>query len=207
MVSAATSTTVICIQSTVDARADARSYWDWLTAWSFSAFRGDRRHGGGIDTALGIVEGDFGAEVAWEVARWLVLYRNSTGAPIQVASPVWAPRAKRDAVRRAQDDIGADPAARHTVVELARSAAMSPRHFVRVFLAEVGETPSAYLKRTRTELARHKLEATTDTVAAIAAHCGFGTAETIRRTFSRRMGVSPTEYRRRLDRHGDGRGD
>jgi hypothetical protein len=149
-----------CPLYTVDARADARSYWDWFTAWSFSAFRGDRRHGGGIGTAFGIVEGDFGAEVAWEVARWLVLYRSSTGAPIQVTSPVWAPRAKRDAVRRAQDDIGADPAARHTVVELARSAAMSARHFVRVFLAEVG-----------------------------------------------RMGVSPTEYRRRLDRHGDGSGD
>lgn len=29
----------------------------------------------------------------------------------------------------------------------------------------------------------------------------------MRRTFSRRMGVSPTEYPRRLDRHGDGRGD
>lgn len=150
---------------------------------------------------------DFGAEVAWEVARWLVLYRSGAGAPIQVASPVWAPRVKRDAVRRAQDAIEADPATRHTVVELARRAAMSPRHFVRVFLAEAGETPSAYLERTRTELARHKLAATTDTVAAIAAHCGFGTAETMRRTFSRRMGVSPTEYRRRLDRHGDGRGD
>ena len=58
--------------------------------------------------------------------------------------------------------------------------------------------------RARTELACRKLAETTDTVAAIAARCGFGTAETMRRTFARRLGVSPTEYRRRLDRHGDG---
>jgi len=178
--------------------------FDSLVARSSSNARWTAGTSGGIDTALAIVEADFGAEVAQEVARCLVLYRCGAGAFRRLDAPLSTPRATRDAIRQAQDAIEADPGARHTVAELARRAAMSSRHFVRVFLAEVGETPSAYVERARTELACRKLAETTDTVAAIAARCGFGTAETMRRTFARRLGVSPTEYRRRLDRHGDG---
>ena len=158
---------------------------------------------GGIDTALAVVAEDFGAEVANEVARSLDLCQRGAGSPSQFASPVWDPRAKHDAIRQAQEAIQADPGAKHSVTELARRAAMSPRHFVRVFLADVGETPSAYLERTRIELARRNLAETADTVVTIAARCGFGTAETMRRTFARRIGVSPTEYRRKLGRAAD----
>ena len=37
---------------------------------------------------------------------------------------------------------------------------------------------------------------TDDTVVAIASRCGFGTAETMRRNFIRRLGVPPDQYRR-----------
>jgi transcriptional regulator GlxA family with amidase domain len=73
---------------------------------------------------------------------------------------------------------------------------MSPRHFTRVFTDEVGESPGAYVERIRTEAARRQLEETGDTVAAIAARCGFGTPETMRRTFIRRIGVPPDHYRK-----------
>ena len=48
----------------------------------------------------------------------------------------------------------------------------------------------------RVESARRQLEETDDTVVAIAARCGFGTAETMRRNFIRRVGVSPDQYRK-----------
>ena len=73
---------------------------------------------------------------------------------------------------------------------------MSPRHFTRVFTDEVGEPPGAYVERVRTEAARRQLEESGDTVAAIAARCGFGTPETMRRTFIRRIGVPPDHYRK-----------
>lgn len=73
---------------------------------------------------------------------------------------------------------------------------MSPRHFTRVFSDEVGETPGRYVERIRTEAARRQLEETHDTVVAIAARCGFGTAETMRRSFIRRVGISPDQYRK-----------
>ncbi|SKX18715.1 Putative transcriptional regulator, AraC family [Mycobacteroides abscessus subsp. massiliense] len=80
--------------------------------------------------------------------------------------------------------------------ELARLAAMSPRHFTRVFTAEVGEAPSAYVERIRSEAARRQLEETDDTMVVIADRCGFGSAESLRRNFVRRMGVSPDQYRK-----------
>ena len=46
------------------------------------------------------------------------------------------------------------------------------------------------------DLARRQLTETDDTVTAIAARCGFGSAETLRRSFVRRVGVSPDQYRR-----------
>jgi transcriptional regulator GlxA family with amidase domain len=75
---------------------------------------------------------------------------------------------------------------------------MSERHFSRLFTTEVGETPSRYVERVRTEAARHELESTRDTLEVVAARCGFGSTETLRRAFQRRLQSSPDAYRRRF---------
>jgi transcriptional regulator GlxA family with amidase domain len=150
----------------------------------------------GIDLALALVEDDHGTEVAHTVARWLVLYLRRPGGQTQFAAPVWMPRARREPIRAVQEAIDAQPGAPHSVTELAARAAMSPRHFTRLFTEEVGEAPGAYVDRVRTEAARRQLEQTDDTVVTIAARCGFGTAETLRRNFIRRVGVSPDQYRK-----------
>ena len=150
----------------------------------------------GIDLALSLVEDDYGTEVAQTVARWLVLYLRRPGGQTQFAAPVWMPRARREPIREAQEAIESEPGGAHRVPELARRAAMSPRHFTRVFTDEVGEAPGAYVERVRTEAARRQLEETDDTVTVIAARCGFGTAETMRRNFVRRVGISPDHYRK-----------
>ncbi|MCP9274172.1 GlxA family transcriptional regulator [Mycolicibacterium arenosum] len=150
----------------------------------------------GIDLALALVEDDFGSEVAQTVARWLVMYLRRPGGQTQFAAPVWMPRAKREPIRDVQEAIESHPGGGHSVTELAKRAAMSPRHFTRVFTDEVGEAPGAYVERVRTEAARRQLEETDDTVTVIAMRCGFGTAETMRRNFVRRVGVSPDQYRK-----------
>ncbi|SRX92195.1 AraC family transcriptional regulator [Tsukamurella paurometabola DSM] [Mycobacterium shimoidei] len=150
----------------------------------------------GIDLALALVEDDHGTEVAQAVARWLVLYLRRPGGQTQFAAPVWMPRAKRQPIRELQEAIEADPGGQYSIPELARRIDMSPRHFTRVFTMEVGESPGAYLERVRTEAARRQLEETDDTVATIAARCGFGSAESMRRNFVRRIGISPDHYRK-----------
>jgi transcriptional regulator GlxA family with amidase domain len=150
----------------------------------------------GIDLALSLVEDDHGTEVAQTVARWLVLYLRRPGGQTQFAAPVWMPRAKRAPIRDVQEAIEAQPGGPHSIDDLARRAAMSPRHFTRVFTDEVGEAPGQYVERIRTEAARRQLEETDDTVVAIATRCGFGTAETMRRNFIRRVGIPPDQYRK-----------
>lgn len=150
----------------------------------------------GIDLALALIEEDHGTEVAQTVARWLVLHLRRPGGQTQFAAPVWMPRARRDSIREVQETIEAEPGGSHSVDDLARRAAMSPRHFTRVFTAEIGEAPGQYVERIRTECRAPAVEETDDTVVAIAARCGFGTAETMRRNFLRRVGISPDQYRK-----------
>lgn len=152
----------------------------------------------GIDLALALVDDDLGAEVAQTVARWLVMFLHRPGGQTQFAAPVWLPRAERSTVRAVQALIEAAPGGDHRLPALAAAAAMSVRHFSRVFTAEVGESPGRYVERIRIEAARRELETTDATLDVVAERCGFGTAETLRRSFRRRLGVAPDSYRRRF---------
>jgi transcriptional regulator GlxA family with amidase domain len=155
----------------------------------------------GIDLSLALVQQDLGVEVAQMVARWLVMFLHRPGGQTQFASPVWVPRAERSTVRAVQSLVEAAPGGDHRLPALAAAAAMSVRHFTRVVTAEVGETPSRFVERVRLEAARRELETTGDTLDVIARRCGFGTAETLRRVFQRRLDVSPDAYRRRFRTH------
>ena len=75
---------------------------------------------------------------------------------------------------------------------------MSPRNFARVFSREVGMSPAAYVEALRVERARTLLETAGIQLEEIARRCGFGTVETLRRAFGRRLRVSPSDYRARF---------
>jgi len=78
---------------------------------------------------------------------------------------------------------------------LGKRAKLSPAHLQRVFKAEIGESPKAYVTRLRVERAAFCLLAHESTVARVAADCGFQRPETFIRAFRRRFGKSPSEYR------------
>jgi len=152
----------------------------------------------GIDLSLSLVEADLGTEVAQTVARWLVMFLHRPGGQTQFATPVWLPRAERSAVRSVQADVESSPEKDHRIPAMADAASMSVRHFTRVFTAEVGEAPGKFVERVRVDAARRELETTDDTLDVVARRCGFGTAETLRRVFHRRLMVAPDSYRRRF---------
>jgi transcriptional regulator GlxA family with amidase domain len=85
-----------------------------------------------------------------------------------------------------------------SVQRLAGRIAMSPRNFSRRFRREVGVSPAQYVEEIRIEAARDRLETTHLPMGRIAAVCEFSSAETMRRAFARRMGIAPTEYRKRF---------
>lgn len=152
----------------------------------------------GMDLALALVEDDLGRDLALRVARQLVLFLRRPANQAQFSAQLAAQMADRDGLRDAQRHVTDHPDLDCSVAALARIAAMSERHFARCFTEEVGVTPARYVEQVRVETARRLLEDTDDGVEAVAAAAGFGTAETMRRTFLRTLRTSPTEYRRRF---------
>jgi len=152
----------------------------------------------GMDLALALVEDDLGREAALTIARFLVLFLHRPGDQAQFSSHLRVQLADRDELRALQQWIAEHPDADCSVDALAERAAMSARHLARTFVDQIGTTPARYVEQVRIESARRRLEESTDSVERVAASCGFATAETMRRSFVRALGVAPTEYRRRF---------
>jgi transcriptional regulator GlxA family with amidase domain len=152
----------------------------------------------GMDLALALVEDDLGRDVALRVARRLVLFLRRPGNQAQFSAQLAAQVAHRSGLRELQSWMADHPGSDLSVAALAARAGMSERNFARCFKDEVGVTPGRYVERVRLEVARRLLEETDDSIASIAAACGFGTAETMRRVFLRALRTGPSEYRRRF---------
>jgi transcriptional regulator GlxA family with amidase domain len=152
----------------------------------------------GMDLALALVDEDLGRDVALITARQLVMFVHRPGGQSQFSAQLGAQLATREPMRDLQQWIVDHPDDDHSVDRLAARVALSPRHFARVFRDEVGCTPAAYVEQVRVEVARRLLETTDCAIAEISRTAGFGTAETTRRAFARRVGTSPTEYRDRF---------
>jgi len=85
-----------------------------------------------------------------------------------------------------------------SVEKLADRAIMSPRNFARVFAQQTGTTPARFVEEVRVEAARARLEQGRETLDEVASACGFGTALTLRRSFEKLLGVTPSDYRERF---------
>jgi transcriptional regulator GlxA family with amidase domain len=154
----------------------------------------------GMDLALALVEEDLGREVALGAARWLVLFLKRPGGQAQFSAQLAAQTADRAPLRELQAWIPDHLSEDLSVAALARRAVMSERNFARAFRRETGMTPAAYVEAARVESARIALETGELPVESVACRAGFGTVETMRRAFRRRVGVSPMDYRSRFRR-------
>jgi transcriptional regulator GlxA family with amidase domain len=151
-----------------------------------------------MDLALALVEQDLGRATALEVARWLVLFVKRPGGQSQFSAQLAAQTAERAPLRELQDWIAGNLDADLSVPALAARAHMSERNFARAFRKELGMTPAAYVETARVEAARIALESADTPVEVVARKNGFGTVETMRRAFHRRLGVGPADYRARF---------
>jgi transcriptional regulator GlxA family with amidase domain len=152
----------------------------------------------GIDLALALIEDDLGPPVATAVARALVVFVRRAGGQSQFSAQLAVQAAERAPLRELQSFIVEHPEARLDVPALARRVAMSVRHFSRLFRAQVGVSPASFVETVRLETARRLLETTVWPIEQVADGAGFGTPEALRRTLSRRLGLSPREYRARF---------
>lgn len=155
----------------------------------------------GIDLCLHIVRKDYGAAIANQVARRLVVSPQREGGQSQyVPLPVRTETTGGLApvLAWAQGRLGQDL----SVGRLARRAAMSPRTFARRFREETGTTPHRWLTHQRVLAAQDRLETNPEPIERVAEAVGLRTGATLRLHFKRALRTTPTTYRRRFSRVG-----
>ena len=152
----------------------------------------------GMDLAIALLEEDLGRDAALSVARRHVLYMMRPGGQSQFSAELKAQGAAGGrtarAVRHITEGLGGDL----RLTALAAAAGLSERSLLRAFHVELQTTPAEFVQRARLDEARRQLSQGRDGVERIAATCGFGSAEVMRRTFQRELGVSPADYRARF---------
>jgi transcriptional regulator GlxA family with amidase domain len=149
----------------------------------------------GIDLALAMAAEDFGDEIAQKTARQLVLYHRRSGGQSQFSSllELKAPSGRFGPLLTwAREHLDAPL----TVEDLAEQAGMSSRHFARAFIAETGTTPSKAVERLRIEVARQRVQSSSEAIERVAQSTGFRDPERMRRAFIRAFGQPPQSLRR-----------
>jgi transcriptional regulator GlxA family with amidase domain len=151
----------------------------------------------GIDLALALVEEDLGRAAALAVARYLVVFLKRPGGQAQFSTVL--------SLQMAEDRFGALHAwinqhlsEQISLPALARQAGMSERSFSRRYVEATGLTPGRAVEQLRVEAARRLLLESRLPVKRIAQRCGFGSEETMRRSFMRLLTVAPQDYRARF---------
>ncbi|RFZ86131.1 GlxA family transcriptional regulator [Shinella sp. WSJ-2] len=156
----------------------------------------------GIDLALAIVREDCGPETALAVAKRLVVVAQRQGGQSQFSPYIVAPADPESPLAAISDFVMANLRSRLTVDELADHLHMSRRSFARLFSEQTRTTPAEFVENARLDAARNLLEGSHLALKEIAYKCGFGSPHRMRQVFSRRLGVTPGQYRvsfQRLD--------
>jgi transcriptional regulator GlxA family with amidase domain len=151
----------------------------------------------GIDLALALVEEDLGRSVALAVARHLVVFLKRPGGQAQFTAAL-ALQAADDTFSALHDWINGHLGDDLSVAVLADQAGMSERSFSRHYAEATGQTPARAIERLRVEAARRLLSESRVPIKRIAQRCGFGSEETMRRSFLRLLAVTPKDYRARF---------
>jgi transcriptional regulator GlxA family with amidase domain len=149
----------------------------------------------GIDLSLAMVAEDFGDEIAQKAAKQLVLYHRRSGGQSQFSSllELKAPNGRFGSLLAwAREHLDAPL----TVEDLAEQAGMSSRHFTRAFIAETGTSPSKAVERLRIEVARERVQSSSEAIERVAETTGFRDPERMRRAFIRAFGQPPQSLRR-----------
>jgi transcriptional regulator GlxA family with amidase domain len=159
------------------------------TAGAFSAV---------FDLALHLIRLHCGESVARATARIALVAdnRRSQAPHIDEALRTMRTEPFSDAVRQHLRERLSDP---YDLTALARAHAVSTRTLLRRFGAETGESPLAFLQRSRIDAAKRLLEAPGARVAEVMERVGYLDPAAFRKLFLRHTGLTPAAYRRQFN--------
>jgi transcriptional regulator GlxA family with amidase domain len=154
----------------------------------------------GIDLALALVEEDHGHSVALNIARFLVMFLVRPGGQAQFSHMLAHQAVMSKPLRELQIWMMENLREDLTVEKLANRLGMSARHFTRVCLKEARMNPGQFVDRLRVEAARQMIDSSNLGLKEIADASGFHTADAMRRTFLRVLGITAGDYLHRFKR-------
>jgi transcriptional regulator GlxA family with amidase domain len=153
----------------------------------------------GVDLTLALIENDQGVSVALQVARELVVFLKRPGGQSQFSTVLSGQISDADGplgrlFAWMADHLDADLRA----AVLAEKAGMSLRTFARTFVTRTGLTPAKAVEMVRVQAAREAIEQSDTPLGVIAARCGFGDEQRMRRAFLRQFNSTPAGIRARF---------
>jgi transcriptional regulator GlxA family with amidase domain len=152
----------------------------------------------GIDLCLALVAEDWGHELAVRVAKRLVVYIQREGGQSQYSPYLGVRKAQDPIVGKVLRYVTEHITDALSIEQLASAVSVSRRTFSRLFAKYAKVTPSAFIEQVRVDTARRLLEETDAPLKTVAFKCGFHSATHMRTTFSRRLNVTPKQYRQRF---------
>lgn len=84
-----------------------------------------------------------------------------------------------------------------SVSAVARTSGLTYFHFIRLFKAVFGETPHQYRSRAQVEKAKHLLILSELSITDVCMAVGFSSLGSFSALFSRRVGMSPSEFQQK----------
>ena len=154
----------------------------------------------GIDLSLALVEEDHGHNIALSIARQLVMFLVRPGGQAQYSHMLSSQAITSDPMRELQVWMRENLKEDLRVERLAHRMRMSTRHFSRVCHLETNMNPGQLVERMRVEAAQQMIDGSVMGLKEIAAACGFGSADSMRRSFLRILGVTAGNYMDRFQR-------
>jgi len=146
------------------------------------------------ELGLRLVDRLLGPSIATGTARFLVIEHNDSA---HQCGSNFAPLLGHGdgAVLKVQHWLQASGAVDVSLPEMAKTAGLEERTFLRRFRAATGLKPTEYCQHLRVGKARQMLEFTNDTVDHIAWTVGYQDPATFRALFKKITGLTPSDYR------------
>lgn len=151
----------------------------------------------GIDMALEFVQADASRGLALKTAKELVLYLKRAGGESQFSTHLHAQHMPEE-LRALLERIMENPREEYSVPQLTKISGISTRSLYRAFYQQLNMTPREFVELARLEVAKRLLQENGVRPGRVAEQAGFRSREAMRRSFQKRLGISPTVYRQRL---------
>ncbi len=150
-----------------------------------------------VDLGLRLVDRLVGPSVMLATARFFLV--DPAGREQRFYN-CFAPRLTHGdaAVLKAQHWLQAKSGEKVSLAQMAATAGLGERTFLRRFAKATGLRPSAYLQQLRVGKAREMLELSAETIDRVAWRVGYEDPGAFRKVFQKVMGLTPGDYRRRF---------